>query len=177
LSNGSESRLAGAHADGPNAVDSTRLLHESEVHEIKLELQNAELRQAQVELEKTRDRLWVLDDFAPSGHLNLVCEGETSRGEPNGCGAAGDGQEPLVWRQSRRLHKPIGRRDHRSPPRRRASLDLTGADRLVGRGGYFPMTRSCQLVGQVLAAPTRITDPVTGGIRACERFCGEELAE
>lgn len=47
------------------------LMHELEVHQVELEMQNQELREAQHLLEDARDRYTDLFDFAPIGYLVL----------------------------------------------------------------------------------------------------------
>ena len=56
-------------------ADAKRLLHELQVHQIELEMQNAELRQARDELEVALDNYTDLYDFAPSGYVTIAATG------------------------------------------------------------------------------------------------------
>ena len=51
--------------------DIVKLSQELAVHQIELEMQAEELRRAQIELEKSRDKYIELFDFAPLGHFTL----------------------------------------------------------------------------------------------------------
>ena len=57
--------------EAPSPEEVQQLVYELEVHRIELEMQNEELREAQQELEASRDRYADLYDFAPLGYVSL----------------------------------------------------------------------------------------------------------
>ncbi len=74
-----EALLAGRGDPGGGESELPRLIHELEVHQIELELQNQELRQAQAELEASRDRFADLYESAPVGYVTLNAQGLIER--------------------------------------------------------------------------------------------------
>lgn len=71
-----EKQLPARDGDIPPAGDeASRLLHELQVHQIELEIQNAELRQARDEVETVLENYTDLYDFAPVGYVTLSPDG------------------------------------------------------------------------------------------------------
>ncbi|HEY3369302.1 MAG TPA: PAS domain S-box protein [Prolixibacteraceae bacterium] len=66
-------------------ADVLKLIFELEVHQIELEMQNEELKNAKNELERVSENYIELYDFAPSGYFTLSKEGRIM--ELNFCGA------------------------------------------------------------------------------------------
>jgi two-component system cell cycle sensor histidine kinase/response regulator CckA len=66
-----------AEEPGPawSEADTLRLVHELQVHQIELEMQNEELKHARDELEAGLEKYSDLYDFAPVGYLTLDREG------------------------------------------------------------------------------------------------------
>lgn len=75
------------------------LLHELQVHQIELQMQNDALRQSQLELEMSRDHYKDFYDFSPVGYITLSDKGLIS--EVNLTGAAMLGVERARLRQQR----------------------------------------------------------------------------
>jgi len=65
--------------------DAKKLLHELQVHQIELEMQNEELRQANATAEEALRRYTMLYDFAPMGYF--ILEGDASITDLNFTGA------------------------------------------------------------------------------------------
>jgi len=69
-----EDRLLAQQVQQPqtrNAEDTQRLVHELEVHQIELEMQNAELSQSRDEVESALEKYTDLYDFSPAGYFTL----------------------------------------------------------------------------------------------------------
>lgn len=65
--------------------DAKKLLHELQVHQIELEMQNEELRQANATAEEALRRYTMLYDFAPMGYF--ILDGDGSIADLNFTGA------------------------------------------------------------------------------------------
>lgn len=94
-----EERLA-LRINGNSHPDTSpaNLLHELEVHQIELEMQNEALRQSQYELEKSRDRYMDFYDFSPIGYLTLNEKGQIAELNLTGASMLGMPRNKL-WHQ------------------------------------------------------------------------------
>ena len=73
-----EARLredAAKNAPVQTGEDLQRLVHELQVHQIELEMQNEELRRSRAEVEAWLERYTELYDFAPVGYVTLGRDG------------------------------------------------------------------------------------------------------
>ncbi len=89
-----------------SAADSQRLLHELQVHQVELETQNAELRQARDELEAALENFTDLYDFAPVGYFTLTAAGVINQVNLTGANLVGIERARLVSRSFGMLVRP-----------------------------------------------------------------------
>lgn len=106
-----EAQLARAPAREEPNRPAAELLHELHVHQIELEMQNEELRRAQVALESSRDRYVDLYEFAPLGYLTLSDTGLITEINLTGATLLGEERKKLLNRRFA-LYVSPEQRDH-----------------------------------------------------------------
>jgi len=80
-----EERLRDRPAEASRSpVETVRLLHELQVHQIELEMQNEELSRSRAEEEMLKERYADFHDFAPTGFVSLNRAGEIIQINPMG---------------------------------------------------------------------------------------------
>lgn len=97
-----ETRLRAAATEGTPArteADTQRLVHELQVHQIELEMQNDELHQLRSELEAGLEQYTDLYDFAPVGYLTLDRDGTIRKVNLTGTRLLGVERARLVGRR------------------------------------------------------------------------------
>ena len=73
-----------------------RTLHELQIHQIELQLQNDELRRTHTELETLKSRYFDLFDLAPVGYCTISPEGQILEANFTACGLLGATRAELV---------------------------------------------------------------------------------
>ena len=86
-----------ANPEEPLTAAATKgLVHELQVHQIELEMQNEELRRTQSELEASRTRYFELYDLAPVGYFTVSENGMILEANTTGAGLLGVGEKRFV---------------------------------------------------------------------------------
>jgi PAS domain S-box-containing protein len=80
------------------AAEPQRVLHELQVHQVELEMQNAELQETRDRLEALLEQYTDLYDFAPVGYFTLTAEGVINRVNLTGSQLVGIERSKLVGR-------------------------------------------------------------------------------
>ena len=143
-----------------DAADTQAMLHDLDVHRLELEMQNRELREAQGQLEESRNRLADLYDFAPVAYVTLDPMGKILEANLTAAAMFGIERGNLVGKFATTLVTVADRRALRDHIRRcfgeriRVETDLTFAVR-----GRPPVT------AQVVSAPFIEAD---GAVTGCK---------
>jgi PAS domain S-box-containing protein len=82
--------------DLSGSVDAERLVHELRVHQIELEMQNEELRLAQLELLASREQFFTLYELSPVGHFTLTKRQMITMVNERGVNQLGWGKDQLI---------------------------------------------------------------------------------
>ncbi|MEJ0091629.1 MAG: PAS domain-containing protein [Limisphaerales bacterium] len=117
----------------PKSEDNAqRLFHELQVHQIELEMQNSELRQARDNLEVALEEYTDLYDFAPVGYFTLTADGTIQFLNLTGAALVGIERSKLVGQSLGKLfsaeHRPgfnsFLKQIFASPAKQSANFDL-----------------------------------------------------
>ena len=90
-------------------ADTMRMLHELEVHQIELEMQNAELQKARDDMEAVLERYTDLYDFAPVGYFSIDAEGLILEVNLTGAALLGVERSRLIRLRLERFVAPASR--------------------------------------------------------------------
>ena len=91
-------------------ADTTRLLHELQVHQIELELQNAELQEARDKAESLLETYTELYDFAPVGYFSIDETGMIVEVNLTGAALLGVARSRLINQPLQRFVDPPSRK-------------------------------------------------------------------
>ena len=92
--------------DPKSEADPRRLLHELQVHQVELEMQNAELQEARDRMEVLLEKYTDLYDFAPVGYFSLDEQGRILEVNLTGAALLGVERSRLISRRLPRFVAP-----------------------------------------------------------------------
>jgi len=87
-------------------TNTPELIHELEVHQIELEMQNEELRRAHIELTESRNRYYDLYDLAPVGYFSLDLKGRILEVNLSGAHLLGIERSALIKKKFTQVTTP-----------------------------------------------------------------------
>jgi PAS domain S-box-containing protein len=140
--------------------DVKEVIHELQVHQIELEMQNEELRNDQLALQESRDRFSDLYDFAPIGYFTLDDKGMILEGNLTGAELFGIERSYLINRRFSQFIAPESTDEYYFHVKRvletktKQSCDL----RLVRQGGR-------PLYAQISSIPVQNPDGESNQLR------------
>ena len=108
LRGAAEEKLARSLGVSPEMKEKTpeELVHELQVHQIELEMQNEELRRVSLALEVSRDKYVDLYDFAPVGYFTFTPEALITEVSLTGAALLGVGRQKLINARFRKFVAP-----------------------------------------------------------------------
>jgi PAS domain S-box-containing protein len=112
LRRSAEERLARLKPEGGeqrSEMETARIVHELEVHQIELEMQNAELQRTRVEIEAALERYTELYDFAPVGYFSIDQQGLIQEVNLTGAAMLGMARSQILLRRLRGFVSPASR--------------------------------------------------------------------
>jgi len=86
-----------------------RLVHELEVHQVELEMQNEELQRSRVEVDAALERYTELYDFAPVGYFSIDQQGLIQEVNLTGASMLGTARSRILQRRMRGFVSPTSR--------------------------------------------------------------------
>ncbi len=95
--------------DRKTAADTQRLLHELHVHQLELEMQNAELQESRNRMEALLEKYTDLYDFSPAGYFSLDEQGRILEANLTGAALLGADRNGLISRRLSRFAALPGR--------------------------------------------------------------------
>jgi PAS domain S-box-containing protein len=138
-------------------AESQRLLHELEVHQIELEMQNAQLSQARDEAETALEKYSDLYDFAPVGYFTLDRDGVIRGANFTGASLLGIERARLLGRSIGEFLLPEDRPTFTAfLGKVFASWDKEACEVAIKRAGKRPLHLQIEAVASASAAECRV---------------------
>jgi PAS domain S-box-containing protein len=149
------------------SLDSQRLLHELQVHQIELEMQNSELREARDRMEVLLEQYTDLYDFAPVGYFTLDSDSKIQLANLTGASLVGIARSRLVGQsfamlvsaELRPAFQSFLKQVFANPSKQEGDFEVLGKDQLRRivkiRAQRSPDGRQCSAVAVDITERTR----------------------